>query len=103
MLRFHKTFVILWAISSAWVLLPVSVDENTAYDKKSNNQIYTIQNEEAEEYKIHGVDAEPFYMQTINDGSCGTNKGRTCGRLWLKDGVELDREEQSEYTITGKL
>jgi hypothetical protein len=80
--------------------LPVTVDENTAYDKKSNNEIYTIQNVDAEEYKIHGVDSDPFFMETISDGNCNTNKGRTCGRLWLKNGVELDREQQAEYTIT---
>ena len=105
MLRVRRSMicvVILWSVATAWEILPVQIDENTRYDKKSDNHIHIIQNKDAASYRIHGTNAEPFEIETISDGSCGNNNGKTCGRLWLKDGRELDREEQAQYIITGK-
>ena len=92
---------LLLVLSRAWEILPVEVDENERRDRESNDPIQTIQNKEAMSYNIHGVDSEQFEIETINDGSCGNNY-KTCGKLWLKSGVTLDREEKEVYQITGE-
>ena len=60
-----------------------------------------VQSKEAFDYRIHGADAANFDIETITDGSCG-NGGKSCAKIWLQDGVTLDREEKAQYSIMCK-
>ena len=82
--------------------MPASIDENEKYDKETGAEIHIVQNKDAVSYRIHGIDAEPFEIETIADGSCGNNY-KTCAKLWLKSGRTLDREEKDAYHITGEF
>ena len=60
-----------------------------------------VQSKDAYDYRIHGADAAQFDIDTITDGSCG-NAGKSCAKIWLRDGVTLDREEKAQYSIMRK-
>ena len=58
--------IFLLQIAKCWEIMPKEVDENAFYDKTSRDtkgHIDIIQNKDAVDYRMHGIDAQQFELE----------------------------------------